>query len=108
MLYKNWQTLSAKLGWSHYAELICIENNEERAFYEKQCLEEGWSIRDLRRQIRSKLFLQAACSKKGRRLSKLACEGHTVRKAEDIIKDPMYLSFWCCLHLIPRSSWKTG
>ncbi|MEK6863858.1 MAG: PDDEXK nuclease domain-containing protein [Nanoarchaeota archaeon] len=93
MLYKNWQTLSAKLGWSHYAELICIENNEERAFYEKQCLEEGWSIRDLRRQIRSKLFYRLPAAKKEGGFLKLACEGHNVRKAEDIIKDPYVLEF---------------
>ncbi|HII15752.1 MAG TPA: DUF1016 domain-containing protein, partial [Nanoarchaeota archaeon] len=53
LLYRNWQTLSAKLSWSHYVELVRIENNEERAFYEKQSLEENWGIRDLRRQINS-------------------------------------------------------
>lgn len=93
MLYRNWQTLSAKLGWSHYAELISIENNEERAFYETQCFEEKWSVRDLRRQIKSKLFYRLPASKKEGGFLQLASEGYKVRKAEDIIKYPYVFEF---------------
>ena len=44
--YSNWQTVSANLSWSHYVELLGIKNELERKFYEKQCLHEGWSIRE--------------------------------------------------------------
>ena len=34
--YKNYQTLSGKLSWSHYCYLIYIEDDDERRFYEKR------------------------------------------------------------------------
>ncbi len=61
--YPIWQTLSAKLSWSHYIELLSIEGDLERSFYEKQCLIENWSVRELKRQIDSALFYRLALSK---------------------------------------------
>ena len=36
--YPKFQTLSLKLSWSHYCELLSIEKEEERKFYEKECV----------------------------------------------------------------------
>ena len=36
--YPKFQTVSGKLSWSHYCELLSIENNDERAFYKKECI----------------------------------------------------------------------
>ena len=44
------QTLSGKLSWSHYCELLSIENTDERNFYEKECINSNWSVRELKRQ----------------------------------------------------------
>jgi protein of hypothetical function DUF1016 len=35
--YQIEQTLSAKLTWSHYCELLIISDSERRSFYEKEC-----------------------------------------------------------------------
>ena len=35
--YPKFQTLSGKLSWSHYVELLGISEDIERSFYEKQC-----------------------------------------------------------------------
>ncbi|HIT37362.1 MAG TPA: hypothetical protein IAB59_02640, partial [Candidatus Onthousia faecipullorum] len=43
-------TLSGKLSWSHYCELLSIENIDERNFYEKECINSNWSVRELKRQ----------------------------------------------------------
>ena len=53
--YKNCQQLAGKLSWSHYCYLIYIED-DERAFYEKECINSKWSKRELKRQIDSSLF----------------------------------------------------
>jgi predicted nuclease of restriction endonuclease-like (RecB) superfamily len=45
-----WQTLSAKLSWSHYLVLLRIENPDERKFYEVESDKENWSVRELKRQ----------------------------------------------------------
>lgn len=43
-------TLSQQLSWSHFVELISIEDPTKRFFYQQMCLVEGWSIRRLRKE----------------------------------------------------------
>lgn len=54
--YKNFQPLAGNLSWSHYCYLIYIEDDDERKFYETECINEKWSKRELKRQIDSSLF----------------------------------------------------
>ena len=54
--YKNCQPLASNLSWSHYCYLIYIEDDDERSFYEKECINSKWSKRELKRQIDSSLF----------------------------------------------------
>jgi len=59
LFYKRYpilQTVSAKLSWSHYVELISIQNDKEREFYENKIVQNAWSIRELRKQIKSNLY----------------------------------------------------
>ena len=44
------ETLSHKLSWSHYCELVKIDEELERSFYYQQNLLENWSISELKRQ----------------------------------------------------------
>ena len=91
--YPSWQTVSANLSWSHYVELIGIKNELERKFYEKQCLHEGWSIREFQRAKNSSLFERIAINKSKEEILKLAEEGQTSGTANDIIRDPYTLEF---------------
>jgi hypothetical protein len=61
--YPNCETLSHKLSWSHYFELLKIDDDLERSFYEKQCIHEIWSIMELKRQKQTSLFHRIALSK---------------------------------------------
>ena len=54
--YPKQQTLSVKLSWSHYCELLSIENDDERSFYEKECVNSNWSVRELKRQLETSLY----------------------------------------------------
>ena len=54
--YPNCQTLSGKLSWSHYCELLIISDPDRRSFYEKECERSGWSVREMKRQISTSLF----------------------------------------------------
>lgn len=59
LLYLNYpicQTVSGKLSWSHYCELLSISDKEKRSFYEREAVNAGWSVRELRRQMESSLF----------------------------------------------------
>lgn len=82
--YSNYATVSHKLSWSHYVELLKIDDKLERSFYEKQSLLENWSIRELKRQKKSSLFLRLAASKEKDGILQLAKEGQIVEKPADI------------------------
>lgn len=51
LAYPIFQTLSGKLTWSHYLELLSIEDNDKRSFYEKETENANWSVRELKRQL---------------------------------------------------------
>lgn len=91
--FQNIQTLSGQLTWSHYTEILKANNDLELSFYSKQCQHERWSVRELKRQMRSSLFERLALSKDKEGVLKLAKEGHIVENAEDLIKDPFVLDF---------------
>ena len=45
--YPIFQTLSGKLTWSHYCELLSISDEKKRSFYEKESINANWSVREL-------------------------------------------------------------
>lgn len=90
--YPIFQTVSGKLSWSHYCEIISIDDELERTFYEKQTIKENWGIRELKRQKESALFLRLAASKDKDGVLALA-HGHTVTGPGDIVKDLYVLEF---------------
>jgi hypothetical protein len=50
------QITSGKLTWSHYLELLAVTDNDARAFYEHECMNSKWSVKELSRQIGTSLF----------------------------------------------------
>ena len=86
-------TLSHELSWSHYIELLKIESKVERSFYEKQSIIENWSIRELKRQKETSLFLRLAAGKNKEEILKLAKQGQIIEKPEDILKDTYIFEF---------------
>ena len=81
------------LSWSHYLILMRIENIEARSFYELECAQQQWSVKQLSRQVGSSLYERLALSRKKEEVMRLAQEGQTVEKPEDIIKNPLTLEF---------------
>ena len=91
--YQKSETVSHQLSWSHYFELLKIEDDVERSFYEKQCILEKWSNRELKRQKNTALFIRLALSKDKEGILALSNKGQIIEKAEDVIKDPYILEF---------------
>ena len=91
--YPNCQTVSDKLSWSHICELIKLDDDLERSFYERQTVNENWSVRELQRQIDSALFLRLAVSRDKEGILSLAQRGIEVQKPEDVIKSTYTLEF---------------
>lgn len=79
------------LSFSHIREILSIDDAFERYFYETECIRCGWSVRELRRQISSHLFVRAGLSKKPELLLKPA--DSTERAAVLGIRDPFAFEF---------------
>ncbi|PQJ09019.1 hypothetical protein CJD36_020780 [Flavipsychrobacter stenotrophus] len=93
LIFQNSETLSHLLTWSHYFEILKAENELEIMFYSKQAEKERWSVRELKRQMKSMLFHRLALSKDKEGILKLAGKGHEIQSPEDLIKDPFVLEF---------------
>jgi predicted nuclease of restriction endonuclease-like (RecB) superfamily len=81
------------LGWSHYVELLTLDDTAERRFYEIETAANQWSVRELQRQIASSLYQRLALSRDKEEIRRLATEGQVVEKAADLIKNPLVLEF---------------
>ncbi|MCP4679741.1 MAG: DUF1016 domain-containing protein [Deltaproteobacteria bacterium] len=84
---------STALSWTHYRVLMRVENPSKRDFYEQECINAKWSVRELERQVSSMLFERLAKSRDKEGVLALTRKGHEVYCAEDLIKDPYVLEF---------------
>ena len=91
--YSICEEVPYKLSWTHFCELVKIDDPLERSFYEKQTIIKNWSARELKRQNNSSLFLRLATSKDKEGILQLAKNGQIVQKPEDIIREPYVLEF---------------
>ena len=62
--FEIFSTLSRKLSWSHFVELLQVKEELRRNFYAMMCANEYWGVRTLRERIGSALFERTAISKK--------------------------------------------
>ena len=90
---KSDDNISFTLSWSHYLVLMRVENPDARSFYEIECVQQQWSVRQLSRQVGSSLYERLALSRDKDEVMRLATEGQTIEKPSDIIKNPMTLEF---------------
>ncbi len=47
----KWSTMSTKLSWSHYTELLPIKNDDEMMYYYSLCINQHIDVRSLREKI---------------------------------------------------------
>lgn len=94
--YQTQQTMSVKLSWSHYCELLSISDADKRSFYEKETINSGWSVREMKRQIATSLYERLLLSDgKANKETVLALAQHGIEMStpSDIIKDPYVFEF---------------
>ena len=94
--YQIQQTVSVKLSWLHYCELLTISDDNKRSFYEKEAINSGWSIREMKRQIATSLYERLLLSDGKANKEKvlaLAEKGIEMAQPADMIKDPYVFEF---------------
>jgi predicted nuclease of restriction endonuclease-like (RecB) superfamily len=81
------------LSWSHYIQLLKIEDDNERNFYEIEALQNNWGKRELVRQYNSSLYERIALSRNKKAVRQLGKKGLIIEKPTDAIKDHTVLEF---------------
>ncbi len=89
----NSQTLSDELSWSHYIELLKIDDPFERHFYMIECEHNNWGVRELKRQMKSMLYHRLALSGDKGKMLQISKKGEVIDSAEDILRDPYVFEF---------------
>ncbi len=90
-------TLSQQLSWSHFVELLKVEDQIKREFYATMCSDARWSVRTLRERMDSMLYERTAIAKEPeailrKELAELQQFGTTSKPAL-FLKDPYLLDF---------------
>ena len=86
-------TVSSQLSWSHYLELIKIEEKLKRSFYLNECINSKWSVRELQRQKDSLLYERLVLSADKQKVIELSQKGQILKTSKDLVKDPFVLEF---------------
>lgn len=87
------ETHDFQLSWSHYLMLIAVKDLNERAFYEIESIQNNWSLRELKRQYNSGLYMRLALSTDKLGVKQLAEKGQLIESPMDAIKEPYILEF---------------
>ena len=85
--------LIATLSFSHFAEIIQIEDPLKRFFYEIECINGNWSVRELKRQIGSLLYERTGLSREKKTLLKRVKEQTLELTPQHVIRDPYVFEF---------------
>ena len=93
LAYPKGATASHLLSWSHWVELLKLDDPLERSFYEQQTVREKWAVRELQRQKKSSLFLRLAAGKDKDSILQLAHQGQIVAQPADLLRDPFVFEF---------------
>jgi len=93
------KNIITNLSFTHLAELIAIENDTKRMFYEIECISGNWSVRELKRQIASLYYERSGLSINKKALSELANKNSEKDSLQLAIRDPYVFEF---LGLKPR------
>lgn len=80
------------LSWSHYVFLLGLEE-QQRSFYEIEASQQGWTLRELKRQFNAGLYERLALSRDKQSIRDLARHGHHVSRPQDLLKEPYVLEF---------------
>src|SRR5690554_5833757 len=85
--------LLASLSYTHFTQLIKIDDSLKRTFYEIECIKGSWSVRELKRQINSLYFERSGLSKNPGKLAKLVQQKAKPQETTDIIKNIYVFEF---------------
>lgn len=92
-IYPIANTLYSQLNWSQYKLLISISDEDKRAYYQLEAVNNCWTKREMERQINSQLYERLLLSNDKESVLAIARKERIPQQPQEIIKDPMVLEF---------------
>jgi predicted nuclease of restriction endonuclease-like (RecB) superfamily len=87
------EKLLNSLSYTHFEQLLGLEDPLKRAFYEIECIRGNWSVRALKRQIATLYFERSGLSKDKEKLSRMVQKGVETTEPALAIRDPYVFEF---------------
>ena len=86
------ELMISRLSFSHLREIMALDDPLARYFYEQECIKCTWSVRELRRQISTNLYVRAGISTNPEKLLSLpSVQGHDSTELQ--IRQPFTFEF---------------
>jgi len=101
-IYPIANALRSQLNWYQYRLLIRMDDKDKREFYELESIRNGWTGRELERQVNASLFERLLLSSDKKSVMDVARRERLPETPAEIVKDPMVLEF---LGLKPQASY---
>jgi len=92
-LTNSGQTLLSRLSFTHFAELLEIQDSLKRVFYEVECIRGNWSVRELKRQIATLYYERTGLSRNKKKLASFVEQTSEKQEARLPIRDPYIFEF---------------
>lgn len=92
-MYPIASALRTQLNWSQYKMLLSIKDENKREYYQLEAVNNGWTGRELERQINSQLYERLLLSNDKEAVLAVARKERIPEEPTEIIKDPMVLEF---------------
>jgi predicted nuclease of restriction endonuclease-like (RecB) superfamily len=92
-LKNDGQKLLTSLSFSHFAEILEIDDPLKRVFYEVECIRGGWSVRELKRQIATLYYERSGLSTDKKKLAALVQSKAEKAESRLTIRDPYVFEF---------------
>lgn len=87
------EKILSKLSFTHIVHLLPIQDIPKRSFYERECIQQAWSVSELKRQINTLYYERSGISKKPEQLSKVVKRKVERLDPADLIKSPFTFEF---------------
>ncbi len=87
------EKLLKNLSFSKFEQLIDIDDETKRVFYEIECMRGNWSVRELKRQISSLYYERTGLSHDKETLTEIAHDAAEQADSASIIRDPYIFEF---------------
>jgi predicted nuclease of restriction endonuclease-like (RecB) superfamily len=92
-LTNSGQALLSRLSFTHFAELLEIQDPLKRVFYEVECIRGNWSVRELKRQIATMYYERSGLSTNKKKLALLVHSKTEKAEVRLAIRDPYIFEF---------------